>query len=104
MLCKRLKLQLYQANGILSQIQNGNEAQIKLFKIVEEVFEKPLLGEGLKLELQTSIRLGSPVAKEVQDFFEIYQVIRSELVKQGVDIAESHVTGPLILRRITFTT
>lgn len=49
--------------------------QDKLFKIIEESFAKPLLGDELRAKFQARVSLGLFVAERNQEGYEIYQTL-----------------------------
>lgn len=90
-----------QIEGIFSLITDSSAEQAILFRILKDIFKKELTGQELITEFKKKVPIDLLIDKKMQECYEIYRIIRTELGKRNVEVFETHLTGPLMSHRIT---
>lgn len=76
-----------------------NNDQAKMIKKVTDVLAKILARADSVKQFTTEVPIEWFIARSVQESYDIFHIIRSELVKRGVQVAKTHIVGPLLSRR-----
>lgn len=71
-----------------------------MINLLSEVFFKEFTGAELLEELKVSVSVECLIAKDAQESYDIFRIIRAELVKREVEVPKTQSTGSLISRRI----
>lgn len=88
------------ADMAFSTVLCSNDSQKHLARILMEVVKKNISKEKLLNELKERVTPHVFASKEVQENYDSYRALRAEIVKKGIDLPGTNVTGPLISRKI----
>lgn len=88
------------AHRSFSTVSCKNNDQSRIVSELGKIFKENIFGEYLRKHMQERIKPEFFVAIIVQENYDIYRHLRSEMINRGIEVSEPHLTGRLISRRI----